>query len=232
MRAAAPRIAAATAAGSVTSGGMKIAMMLSTDGSAATISSARRYCSGVAEAIMSTGLVTLAAGGRNFAQRRCVASASTGTSRPFASHASAARIAGPPALVTIATRRRRGTGWLREHARHVEQFLERARPDDARLAQHRIDEHVARRARPGVRRGGAGAGVRIAPPSPRRSAWCARRGARSPRTCADCRSSRGRAGSRRSADRPPRYWSRSLPETSALLPIEAKLEMPMLSRVT
>ena len=28
------------------------------------------------------------------------------------------------------------------------------------------------------------------------------------------------------------YWIRSLPETSALLPIEAKVEMPRLRRVT
>jgi len=52
MSDAALRISAATASGSVTSGGMKIASTLSIDGSAATASSARRYCSGVADAIM------------------------------------------------------------------------------------------------------------------------------------------------------------------------------------
>ena len=59
---------------------------------------------------MSTGFVTLAAAGRNARSRSWVAAESGGTMRPFDSQASAARIAGPPALVTIATRPPAGTG--------------------------------------------------------------------------------------------------------------------------
>jgi hypothetical protein len=42
-----------------------------------------------------------------------VSAASSGTSRPAASHASAQRIPSPPAFVSTATRRPRGSGWLR-----------------------------------------------------------------------------------------------------------------------
>jgi hypothetical protein len=105
-----PRTALATFSASEMIGGMKIAIMLSTFGSAATRSSTRAYDPAFADAIMSTGFVTLAAAGRNERSSFCVASERTGSSSPFASSASAARIAGPPAFVTIATRRPAGTG--------------------------------------------------------------------------------------------------------------------------
>ena len=59
---------------------------------------------------MSTGLPTLAAAGRNERSSARVSSQSVGSSRPLASQASAARMAGPPALVRIATRAPFGTG--------------------------------------------------------------------------------------------------------------------------
>ena len=55
-----------------------------------------------------------------------------GSSRPCASHASAARIPGPPALVTIPTRRPAGTGWCDKQHRDVEELLERFGADHAR----------------------------------------------------------------------------------------------------
>ena len=74
----------------------------------ASVDSARRG----ADASMSTGLPTAAASGRNVRSALVVASASAGSSSPCASQASAARMPGPPALVRIATRLPRGTGWL------------------------------------------------------------------------------------------------------------------------
>ena len=74
--AAAAWIARATSAGCVTSGGMKIAMTLSTSGSAATALMVRSNSPGVAEAIMSTGFVTLAAAGRKVRSRAWVSAES------------------------------------------------------------------------------------------------------------------------------------------------------------
>ena len=108
---AARRTAPATSASFVTSGGMKMTRTESTRSSPSSTPSARSYCSAVADAIMSTGLPTDAAAGRNDRSAATVASDSGGTTRPCASHASAARMPGPPALVRIATRRPRGTGW-------------------------------------------------------------------------------------------------------------------------
>jgi len=60
---------------------------------------------------MSTGLPTLAWGGRNSRSRAWASAERTGTSSPSASQASAQRIAGPPALVRIPIRRPAGSGW-------------------------------------------------------------------------------------------------------------------------
>ena len=140
---------------------------------------------------MSTGLATLAAAGRNARKRslRRLVEHRHATGR-CASHASAARIAGPPALVTIATRRPPGHRLVGEHGRHVEQLLERARSDHARLTQHHLDQRFAGGARAGVRRGRARPGVGAARLDRDDRLGRGRRAARSRRTCAGCRSSR------------------------------------------
>src|ERR1700694_2914318 len=61
---------------------------------------------------MSTGLPLDAAAGKNAASSARTFSENGGTTRPFASHASAHRIAGPPALVRMPTRLPAGSGWL------------------------------------------------------------------------------------------------------------------------
>ena len=69
-----------------------------------------RYSSGPADATMSTGLPVLAAGGRNAPSRARVSGENGGTVSPDDSQASTARMPGPPALVTMATRRPAGSG--------------------------------------------------------------------------------------------------------------------------
>ena len=83
---------------------------------------------------------------------------------------------------------------MRQQRGHVEQLLERVGPDHAGLAEQRSTTRSLVGQRAGVRRGGPRAGRGPARPSPRRSACCGRPAARSRRTCADCRSSRGTAG--------------------------------------
>ena len=61
---------------------------------------------------MSTGFLTDASAGRNARRRSSVCETSGVTVRPRLSQASEAMIPGPPALVRMATRRPRGTGWL------------------------------------------------------------------------------------------------------------------------
>ena len=87
-----------------------ITIARSTPGSSSTASSAAPYCSTVAEAIMSTGLARLAAGGRKAARRSRVAAASSAIRSPRLTQASVAMIAGPPALVTMPTRLPSGSG--------------------------------------------------------------------------------------------------------------------------
>ena len=111
---------------------------------------------------MSTGLPTLAAAGRNARSSARVASLSEGSSSPFASHASAARMPGPPALVRIATRGSARDRLMRQQGSHVEELLEPLGADDAGLAEQRVDHGIAGGERSGVRGGGAGAGVRTA----------------------------------------------------------------------
>ena len=65
-------------------------------------------------------------------------------------------IPGPPALVTIATRLPRGSGWLDEQCGDVEQLRQRVGADHAGLAKQRVDGDVrGGQQRAGVRRGGA-----------------------------------------------------------------------------
>ncbi len=60
---------------------------------------------------MSTGLVVVASGGRCWASRRRVLAGSGSTWSPAASHASAQAIPGPPAFVTMPIRLPEGSGW-------------------------------------------------------------------------------------------------------------------------
>ena len=77
---------------------------------------------------MSTGFATLPSPGSTSRSAARVSSASSGSSSPAASQASAQRIPSPPAFVSTPTRRPRGSGWLESSARHVDQLLERPRP--------------------------------------------------------------------------------------------------------
>ena len=88
-----------------------ITIARSTPGSASTAARVAPYCSAVAEAIMSTGLATLASGGSRARERlRGWRRASSAIRSPRLTQASVAMIAGPPALVTIATRSPAGSG--------------------------------------------------------------------------------------------------------------------------
>ena len=60
---------------------------------------------------MSTGLAVLASGGSTAARLALVSAASSGSSSPAASQASAQRIPSPPAFVSTATPVPRGSGW-------------------------------------------------------------------------------------------------------------------------
>jgi hypothetical protein len=109
--AAPARIARATSGAPVTSGGTKMTITASTFLSATSRRRACSYAGALAEAIMSTGFLTLASGARNPRSAFIVFGSSDGSVSPADSHASAAMIAGPPALVRMATRSPAGTGW-------------------------------------------------------------------------------------------------------------------------
>ena len=110
------RIAARISSEVRRSTGAKITISASTSSEASAISMVRRYASGPADATMSTGLVTVASAGRKARSVSRVASENSETARPAASQASTARMPGPPALVTIATRRPAGSGCASRHA--------------------------------------------------------------------------------------------------------------------
>ena len=101
----------ATSSARVISGGTKIATTASMPSSAAISSIVARKSSSPAPAIMSIGFAVPASAGSRAASVARVRGSSTGTRRPAASHASAQEIPGPPALVMIATRSPRGSGW-------------------------------------------------------------------------------------------------------------------------
>jgi hypothetical protein len=89
--------------------------MTITESISSEASSSRRqalYWSGLAEAIMSTGLPAEASAARPARNLSCIAGENRGRSSPSADRASAARMPGPPALVRIPTRRPAGSGWL------------------------------------------------------------------------------------------------------------------------
>ena len=174
--------------------GVKMTMSASTSSADSAVSTAWRYSAGPAEATMSTGLPTLATAGRNAEKRARVPAENSVTVSPAASHASTARMPGPPALVTIATRRPRGSGCDDEARGDVEHLVDRVRADHARLAEQRVDGDVARGERRRVAAGRARAGAR--PPAlddddRLRRGRC---GARAARSAAGCRTTRGRAG--------------------------------------
>ena len=134
---------------------------------------------------------------------RASRSESGGSSSPAASQASAQRIPSPPAFVSSATRRPRGSGCVESRAATSIELLERVGPDHAGLAEERLDRGLRAGERGGVRAGGRAARASSGRPSWRGSASCARRAARGARTSAGCRTTRGRAGSDRSRGRPP-----------------------------
>ena len=137
-------------------------------------------------------------------RRRASPRRGCGSSSPAASHASAQRIPSPPAFVSTATRRPRGSGLAREQRRDVEQLLERVGADHAGLVEERVD---------GGLRAGERGGVRAGRPRARRA--CGRSSSRgsassratppcdAARTCAGCRTTRGRGARGRSRRRPP-----------------------------
>jgi len=67
---------------------------------------------GTGAAATDATVLVLAAAGRMDRSRACVSAENSGNTMPAASQASAHRIAGPPAFVTMPTRRPRGNGWL------------------------------------------------------------------------------------------------------------------------
>src|SRR5680860_757318 len=163
--------------------------------------------------------------GKNSASASTVSWASWGTSRPFDSQASAARIPGPPPLVRMATRGPAGTGWF-----------------DSTAATPNIASRVSTRMTPACRNSASTA----TSPAARAPVWLD--AARSP-ACVrpDFTATIGLVRPMRRAMRPnlrglpklsrysritsvsssaSQYCSRSLPEMSALLPTEAKLDRP------
>ena len=176
---------------------------------------------------MSTGFVVVASRGRCRASRRRVLVGSGSTRRPAASHASAQAIPGPPAFVTMPTRFPRGQRLAGEQRGDVEQLADGGGPDHAGVPEQRVDRRVRRREqRPRVRHRGA------------------RPGRRAPALDRDHRLAGGDAASdlpepARVAERLQvqpdhvgaaascsQYRSRSLPERSALFPVETNEDRP------
>ncbi len=175
---------------------------------------------------MSIGFATLASLGSTAASASRVASVSVGSSSPAASHASAQRIPSPPAFVITATRRPRGSGLAREQRGDVDQLAEGRGPDHAGLAEERVDRGLGAGERRGVRAGRLLSRARRAALHRENRLPRARAAERCARTCAGCRTTRGRGGRdpcRRSSSH---HSSRSFEDTSALFPIETNDESP------
>ena len=184
---------------------MKITTRASTPGSRPRMPIASRYCAGVrgCHHVDRVGDARLRGQQRTERRAGCLRSAAA-ISSPSAAQASAQRIPGPPALVTMPTRRPGGSGWVASSSGDVEHLLERVGADHAGLAEQCVDGHVRRgEQRAGVRRRRPGPRPASARSSPRRSAWSARPRGRCGRTCAGCRTTPGTAGSRRCAGPPP-----------------------------
>ena len=103
--------ASATSSASPTTGGMKSTISASIAGSARTAGSRRRSSRGRgAEHVDRVGEARLA--GKHRGERVPRLLAASGKLEPAASQASAQRMPSPPAFVSTATRRPRGSGWL------------------------------------------------------------------------------------------------------------------------
>ena len=157
---------------------------------------------------------------------------SSGTSRPPAWQASAQRIPGPPALVTIATRSPRGHGLRRRAARR----RRTARPA-CRCGSRRPGRNSASTVTSEAASSAPVCEAVARAPAAERPLLTATIGllraearARSARTCAGCRTTPGTAAPRRCAGPAPSTASKSLPERSALLPTETNEDRPSPSR--
>ena len=178
---------------------------------------------------MSTGLPTDAAAGRNDRNSATVASESGGSSRPCAAQASAARMPGPPALVTIATRPPLGTGCCASSeatsnssssvfVRITPACSNRASTTASLDASAPVCEDAARA--PAADRPDLTATIGLIRAT-RRAIWLNLRGL--PKLSRYNRMTRVWGSS-------AQYWMRSLLDTSALLPTETNVEIPRLIR--
>ena len=225
-----PRATAATLSrmsiGLESSGVTLTTITRSAPSSASSASSARAYSLSPAEAIMSTGLPMLASAGRNERRVERVAGDSSAISSPRLTQASVAMIAGPPALVTIPTRSPAGSG---------QRSSARATPNSSSIVLARSTPHCSRNADT-VTSAPAIAPVWLVAaraPSAVRPDLTTRIGFLRLTRLAISANLRGLPNDSRymQMTRVPgsssQYSTRSLPETSALLPIEANWVKPI-----
>ena len=148
----------ATASAVALTAGTKSAITASTRGSASKNGSTSSYEASDAEPSMSTGLARLASLGSSGAIARTVASVNCGSSSPAASSIrtqdSEATGVGQDGHPPSSRHRLRG-----EQRRHVDELLQRARADDARLMKECIDCRLGAGKRRGVRTRCSGAGT-------------------------------------------------------------------------
>ena len=104
---------------------------------------------------MSIGFATLASAGSSSRRRVTVGAASSGRTRPAASHASAARMPSPPAFVSTATRRPGGSGWVESSVATSISSSSDAGANDAGLVEERVDRGLGPGERGRVRARGA-----------------------------------------------------------------------------
>ena len=171
------------------------------------ISIARRYASGPADATMSTGLPTLASGGRNARRRARVASENSATVEPRRFAGVDRENAGSAGVGDDGHAPPGGQRLRVEARRDVEHLVDRVGADHAGLLEERVDRDVAggqrrRVAARGARAGPGAAGLhrddRLGARDPPRDAG---------RSGAGCRTTRGTAGSR--------AWPGRAPSTAA-----------------
>ena len=124
-----------------------------------------------------------------------------GTSSPPATHASAARMPGPPALVTIATRRPGGKRLRIEARGDVEHLVDRVGTNHARLLKETVDRQLARGESGRMACGGAQPGGRAAGFDDHNRLRRVTRASRAARSGADCRTTRDRAARQTSTGR-------------------------------
>ena len=132
----------AVAVGSVIAWGVRITSRPSVSGSAAAISSAFAYRSGGASPMMSIGLLWLQTAGRTALRRSIVSGLISVSSPPPPMSASVARTPGPPALVTIDSRRPAGPRLLGQDLGDLEQLADRVDPQHARPPEGRVEDVV------------------------------------------------------------------------------------------